>query len=261
VSTGRLHATALVAEGAVIPASCIVGPFCTIGPNVVLGESCELVSHVVIDGHTTIGDGNRFFPFCTIGAAPQDLKYQGEPTRLRMGSGNVVREGVTISRGTVGGGGETVIGDNCLIMTCAHVGHDTVVGSNVIIANAAAIAGHVIIEDFATVGALNQVHQFCRIGKHAYLGGGTTVVQDVLPYSLTSAKRETHAFGLNKVGLERRGFSAEQLQILSKAFRALLAGKMNTAQALEKIKSYDAMTDDVRYLVNFIESSQRGIVK
>jgi UDP-N-acetylglucosamine acyltransferase len=161
----------------------------------------------------------------------------------------------------VGGGGETVVGDECLIMTCAHIGHDTVVGSHVIIANAAAIAGHVVIEDYATVGALNQVHQFCRIGKHAYLGGGTTVVQDVLPYSLTSAKRETHAFGLNKVGLERRGFSPEQLQILSKAFRALLAGKLNTAQALEKIRGFGGMTEDVRYLVEFIEASQRGIVK
>jgi UDP-N-acetylglucosamine acyltransferase len=228
---------------------------------VALGEDCELVSHVVLDGHTTVGDSNRFFPFSTIGAAPQDLKYKGEPTRLRMGSGNVVREGVTISRGTVGGGGETVVGDDCLIMTCAHIGHDTVVGSHVIIANAAAIAGHVVIEDYATVGALNQVHQFCRIGKHAYLGGGTTVVQDVLPYSLTSAKRETHAFGLNKVGLERRGFSPEQLQILSKAFRALLAGKLNTAQALEKIRGFEGMTEDVRYLVEFIESSERGIVK
>jgi UDP-N-acetylglucosamine acyltransferase len=178
-----------------------------------------------------------------------------------MGSGNVIRECVTISRGTVGGGGVTKIGDNCLLMTCAHVGHDTVVGSNVIIANGAAIAGHVVIEDYASVGALNQVHQFCRIGKHAYLGGGTTVVQDVLPFSLTSARRETHTFGMNKVGLERRGFSAEQLQTLARAFRALLAGKLNTAQALEKIKSAGELDAEVRYLVEFIESSQRGIVK
>ena len=255
------HPSALVAEGAVVPESCVVGPFCTIGANVVLGEGCELVSHVVIDGHTTIGSDNRFFPFATIGAAPQDLKYKGEPTRLRMGDRNVVREGVTISRGTVGGGGETVIGNDCLLMTCAHVGHDTVVGNGVIIANAAAIAGHVVIEDYATVGALNQVHQFCRIGRHAYLGGGTTVVQDVLPYSLTSAKRETHTYGMNKVGLERRGFSAERLQMLNKAFRALLAGKRNTAQALEKIRGLEGMTEDVRYLVEFIEASERGIVK
>jgi UDP-N-acetylglucosamine acyltransferase len=215
----------------------------------------------VLDGQTEIGARNKFYSFAAVGVTPQDLKYNNEPTRLLMGSGNVIRECVTISRGTVGGGGLTKIGDNCLLMTCAHVGHDTVVGSHVIIANGAAIAGHVIIEDYASVGALNQVHQFCRIGKHAYLGGGTTVVQDVLPFSLTSAKRETHTFGLNKIGLERRGFSAEQLQTLSRAFRALLAGKLNTAQALEKIKSAGAMDVEVRYLVEFIEASQRGIVK
>jgi UDP-N-acetylglucosamine acyltransferase len=256
-----IHPSAIVAEGAVVPESCTVGPFCSIGSDVILGEDCELVSHVVLDGQTEIGARNKFYSFAAVGVTPQDLKYNNEPTRLLMGSGNVVRECVTISRGTVGGGGLTKIGDNCLLMTCAHVGHDTVVGSHVIIANGAAIAGHVIIEDYASVGALNQVHQFCRIGKHAYLGGGTTVVQDVLPFSLTSAKRETHTFGLNKIGLERRGFSAEQLQTLSRAFRALLAGKLNTAQALEKIKSAGAMDVEVRYLVEFIEASQRGIVK
>ena len=256
-----IHPSAIVAEGAVVPESCTVGPFCSIGSDVILGEDCELVSHVVLDGQTEIGARNKFYSFAAVGVTPQDLKYNNEPTRLLMGSGNVIRECVTISRGTVGGGGLTKIGDNCLLMTCAHVGHDTVVGSHVIIANGAAIAGHVIIEDYASVGALNQVHQFCRIGKHAYLGGGTTVVQDVLPFSLTSAKRETHTFGLNKIGLERRGFSAEQLQTLSRAFRALLAGKLNTAQALEKIKSAGAMDVEVRYLVEFIEASQRGIVK
>ena len=256
-----IHATAVVAEGAVVPESCTIGPFCTIGADVVLGEDCELISHVVLDGHTQIGARNKFHPFAAVGVAPQDLKYKGEPTQLVMGSGNVIRECVTISRGTAGGGGVTKIGANCLLMTCAHVGHDTVVGNHVIIANGAAIAGHVIIEDYATVGALNQVHQFCRIGKHAYLGGGTTVVQDVLPFSLTSAKRETHTYGLNKIGLERRGFSAGQLQTLARAFRALLAGKLNTAQALEKIKSSGELDAEVRYLVEFVESSQRGIVK
>jgi UDP-N-acetylglucosamine acyltransferase len=258
---GRIHQSAILAEGAVVPESCTIGPFCTIGPDVVLGEDCELISHVVLDGHTQIGPRNKFYPFASVGVAPQDLKYKNEPTRLIMGAGNVIRECVTVSRGTAGGGGLTKIGDNCLLMTCAHVGHDTVVGSHVIIANGAAIAGHVIIEDYATVGALNQVHQFCRIGKHAYLGGGTTVVQDVLPFSLTSAKRETHTYGLNKIGLERRGFSPEQLQTLARAFRALLAGKLNTAQAVEKIKSAGELDTEVRYLVEFIESSERGIVK
>jgi UDP-N-acetylglucosamine acyltransferase len=256
-----IHPSAIVAEGAVVPDSCTVGPFCTIGSDVTLGEDCELISHVVIDGHTEIGAHNKFHPFAAIGVAPQDLKYKNEPTKLVMGSGNVIRECVTISRGTSGGGGITKIGDSCLLMTCAHVGHDTVVGNHVIIANGAAIAGHVIIEDYATVGALNQIHQFCRIGKHAYLGGGTTVVQDVVPFSLTSAKRETHTYGLNKIGLERRGFSPGQLQTLARAFRALLAGKLNTAQAVEKIKAAGEMDTEVRYLVDFIESSERGIVK
>ena len=244
-----IHPSAIVAEGAVVPDSCTVGPFCTIGSDVTLGEDCELISHVVIDGHTEIGAHNKFHPFAAIGVAPQDLKYKNEPTKLVMGSGNVIRECVTISRGTSGGGGITKIGDSCLLMTCAHVGHDTVVGN------------HVIIEDYATVGALNQIHQFCRIGKHAYLGGGTTVVQDVVPFSLTSAKRETHTYGLNKIGLERRGFSPGQLQTLARAFRALLAGKLNTAQAVEKIKAAGEMDTEVRYLVDFIESSERGIVK
>ena len=256
-----IHPSAIVAEGAVVPDSCTVGPFCTIGSDVTLGEDCELISHVVIDGHTEIGAHNKFHPFAAIGVAPQDLKYKNEPTKLVMGSGNVIRECVTISRGTSGGGGITKIGDSCLLMTCAHVGHDTVVGNHVIIANGAAIAGHVIIEDYATVGALNQIHQFCRVGKHAYLGGGTTVVQDVLPFSLVSARRETKTFGMNKIGLQRRGFSEPQLQNLSRAFRKLLAGKMNTAQAVEAIESAGEVSDDVRYLVEFIQASQRGIVK
>lgn len=256
-----VHPSAVIAEGAAVPESCTIGPFCVIGANVVLGEDCELVSHVVVDGHTTIGARNHFSPFATIGAAPQDLKYNGEPTRLRLGSDNVIRECVTISRGTFGGGGETVIGDHCLLMTCAHVGHDTQVGSHVIIANGAAIAGHVVIEDYVTVGALNQIHQFCRIGRHAYLGGGTTVVQDVLPYSLTSARRETKTFGMNKVGLERRGFSAHQLQDLSRAYRKLFAAKMNTAQAVEAIQASGQMSEEVGYLVEFIQASKRGIVK
>jgi UDP-N-acetylglucosamine acyltransferase len=237
-----------------------VGPYSTIGTNVKLGENCELVSHVVLDGHATIGAGNKFSPFAVVGAAPQDLKYKGEPTAIVMGDGNSVRECVTISRGTPGGGGTTRVGSNCLFMAYAHVGHDSAIGDGVIIANAAALAGHVVVEDFATVGALNQVHQFCRIGKYAYTGGGTTVVQDVLPYSLTSARRETHSFGLNKVGLSRRGFSEEKMRKLHAAFRALLSGKMNTSQAIEKIKASE-MDDDVKYLVEFIERSERGIVK
>jgi len=256
-----IHPTSFVAPGAVVPESCFIGPFCTIGPHVVLGERCELVSHVVLDGHLTMGDDNRVFPFSSVGCSPQDLKYKGEPTGVTLGDDNVIRESVTISRGTVGGGGTTRVGSNCLIMAYAHIGHDSVVGDSCILANAATLAGHVIVEDYAVVGALNQVHQFCRIGKYAYLGGGTTITQDVLPFSLTSAKRETHAFSINKVGLERRGFSKEQLKAIQYAYRVLLAAKLNTSQAIERLKSEGIATDDVEYLVTFIESAARGIHK
>ena len=256
-----IHPTAIVAASAVVPESCSVGPYSTIGPHVVLGEDCELVSHVVLDGRLTVGARNRFFPFACVGVAPQDLKYKGEPTGAVLGDENTIREAVTISRGTAGGGGTTRVGSYCLIMAYSHIGHDSVIGDHCILANSATLAGHVIVEDYATVGALNQVHQFCRIGKYAYTGGGTTVTQDVLPYSLTSAKRETHAYGLNKVGLERRGFDKERLRAVQNAYRLLLAAKMNTTQAIQKLKADGIESDDVAYLVRFIESSERGIVK
>ena len=256
-----IHPTAIVAPTAVIPASCSVGPYCTIGPDVVLGEDCELVSHVVLDGHLKAGARNRFFSFACVGVAPQDLKYKGEPTGVEMGNDNTIRECVTISRGTSGGGGTTRIGSHCLIMAYAHIGHDSVIGSHCILANAATLAGHVLVEDYATVGALNQIHQYCRIGRFAYTGGGTTVTQDVLPFSLTSAKRETHAYGLNKVGMERRGFDGDRLKPIQRAYRLLLASKMNTSQALEKLKSEGISSDDVAYLVDFIEKSERGVLK
>lgn len=257
----RIHPTAIVASTAVIPESCIIGPYSTIGPNVVLGEDCELVSHVVLDGRLTTGSRNRFFSFACVGVAPQDLKYKGEPTGATLGDDNTVRECVTISRGTTGGGGTTRVGSNCLIMAYAHIGHDSIIGDSCILANAATLAGHVVVEDFATVGALNQVHQFCRIGRYAYTGGGTTVTQDVMPFSLTSAKRETHAYGLNKVGLERRGFDSDRLRAIQRAYRILLASKMNTSQALEKIKQEGLATPDVAYLVDFIETSERGVLR
>lgn len=256
-----IHPTAIIAAGAVIPASCTVGPYCTIGPNVVLGEGCELVSHVVLDGHLKAGTRNRFFSFACVGIAPQDLKYKGEPTGATLGDDNVIRECVTISRGTSGGGGTTRIGSGCLIMAYSHIGHDSIIGDGCILANSATLAGHVIVEDYATVGALNQVHQYCRIGKYAYTGGGTTVTQDVLPYSLTSAKRETRAYGLNKVGLERRGFDHHRLRAIQHAYRMLQASKLNTSQAIEKLKEDGRTTEDVAYLIRFIESSERGVLK
>jgi UDP-N-acetylglucosamine acyltransferase len=257
----RIHPTAIVASTAIVPESCSIGPYSTVGANVILGEDCELVSHVVLDGNLTTGARNRFFSFACVGVAPQDLKYRGEPTGATLGDDNTIRECVTISRGTAGGGGTTRVGSHCLIMAYTHIGHDSVIGDHCILANAATLAGHVIVEDYASVGALNQVHQFCRIGKYAYTGGGTTVTQDVLPYSLTSAKRETQAYGLNKVGLERRGFDRERLRAIQHAYRLLLAAKMNTTQAIQKLKDEGIETDDVAYLVQFIESSERGVLK
>lgn len=260
----RVHPTAIVAEGATIPESCLVGPYCTVGSEVALGEGCELVSHVVVDGRTRMGAGVKVFSFAAVGVAPQDLKYRGEPTGVEIGAGTVIRESVTISRGTAKGqatGYVTRVGRNCLIMAYAHIGHDSQIGDECILANGATLAGHVTVEDYATVGALCPVHQFCRIGRHAYVGGGTTITQDVLPFSLTSAKRETHAFGLNRVGLERRGFSREQLRELQHAYRLLLAAKMNTRQALEKIGEEASQSAEVKYLREFIESSERGIIK
>jgi UDP-N-acetylglucosamine acyltransferase len=254
-----IHPSAVIAPGAVVPDSCSVGPFSTIGPEVVLGEGCVLISHVVLDGRTRIGARNTFHPFCAVGISPQDLKYAGEATETVLGDDNTIRENVTISRGTTKGGGVTRVGSNCLIMASAHIGHDSQVGSHCILANAATLAGHVIIEDYATVGAFSPVHQFCIVGKYAYIGGGTIVTQDVLPYSLTSSRRENKAFGINKVGLARRGFSPERLKTLQKAFRLLLAAKLNTSQALEKIKALEG--EDAAVLADFLERSERGVIK
>jgi UDP-N-acetylglucosamine acyltransferase len=254
-----IHPSAIVAPGAVIPASCTIGPYCTIGPEVVLGEDCNLVSHVVLDGRTRIGAKNTIYPFTSIGIVPQDLKYAGEPTETVIGDNNTIRESITISRGTAKGGGITRVGSHNLLMAYVHIGHDSQVGSHCILANAATLAGHVIVEDYASIGAFSPVHQFCTVGQYAFIGGGTIVTQDVLPFSKTSARRENKAFGVNSIGLERRGFSAERIQALQRAFRLLLVSKLNTSQAVEKMR--DLKSEDVALLVEFIERSQRGVIK
>jgi len=231
---------------------------------VVLGEGCELVSHVVLDGHTTFGARNKIFSFACLGIAPQDLKYAGEPTRAVFGDDNTIREYVTVSRGTAGGGGVTRVGSGNLIMAYVHIGHDSTIGNECILPNGATLAGHVTVEDYATLSANAPVHQFCRIGRYAYIGGGTTITQDVMPYSLTSIERNNHAYGLNKVGLQRRGFTAEQLRVLSTAMRALVSGKYNTTQALEMIHEMieqGAADEHVKYLAEFVAASERGVIK
>jgi len=256
-----IHPTAIVDAKAKVHPSCKVGPYCVIGPDVELGESCYLISHVAIEGPTRIGAGNGFFPFCSIGLAPQDISYAGEPTRLEIGDHNKIREFVTINRGTVKGGGLTKVGDHNLIMAYTHIAHDCQVGSHIIMANAATLGGHVTVGDWATVGALCPVHHFVRIGTHAFIGGGTTITRDVLPFSKTSAERGTHAYGLNAVGLERRGFTKERIHKIHHAYRLLLAAKLNTSQALEKLKAEAERGEDVDLLIRFIETSERGVIK
>ena len=255
-----IHSTAIIDASAKVPESCKVGPYCVIGANVELGENCELMSHVVIQGPTKIGDNNRFFPFAAVGTEPQDISYKGEPTRLEIGNNNVIHEYVTINRGTMKGGGVTRVGNHILIMAYSHIGHDCQVGDHAMMVNGATLAGHVTVEEWAVVGAMSPVHQFVRVGAHAYIGGGTVITQDVLPFSMTSAAREVHAYGLNKVGLARRGFSEERIKKLHRAYRYLLASKMNTTQAVEKLKT-SGLGEDVEYLVAFIEKSERGVLK
>ncbi len=257
----NIHPTAIVDPSAKIPESCKIGPYCVVGAEVEMGKDCELVSHVVLDGPTRLGSNNKIYPFAVVGMDPQDVSFAGEVTWLEMGDDNVIREYVTINRGTAKGGGVTRVGSHVLIMAYTHIGHDCFIGDHSMLINAATLAGHVTVEEWAVVGALCPVHQFVRIGAHSYVGGGTTVTQDVLPYSMTSAERDTHAYMLNKVGLQRRGFSPERIAKLHHAFKVLLASKLNTSQALEKLRSEIEPGEDVELLLRFIESSQRGIIK
>ncbi|MGA9965875.1 MAG: acyl-ACP--UDP-N-acetylglucosamine O-acyltransferase [Terriglobales bacterium] len=257
----KAHPTAIVDPGAKVHSSCKIGPYCVIGPEVELGERCHLVSHVAIEGPTKIGADNAFFPFCSIGMAPQDLTYAGEPTRLEIGEHNTIREFVTINRGTVKGGGLTRVGNHILVMAYTHIAHDCVIGDHVILANAATLGGHVTVEEWATVGALCPVHHFIRIGAHSFVGGGTTITRDVLPFSKTSAARDVQAYGLNAIGLERRGFSKERIRKIHHAYKVLLASKLNTSQALEKLKAEADRGEDVEMLIRFIEQSERGVIK
>lgn len=255
-----IHETSIVSADAVIGTGCSIGPFCTIGPEVVLGSGVTLDSHVVIDGRTSVGDETRIFPFVSIGLAPQDLKYGGEPTRVEIGRGNQIREFVTIHRGTAGGGGLTSIGDGNLFMAQAHVAHDCHIGSEVIMANAATLAGHVEIADRANIGAYSGVHQYCRVGFEAFVGGYSVVVKDAPPFAIIQGNH-ARCFGLNRVGLKRRGYSAEVIENLHHAYRLLLSSKLNTTQAIERIKAEVEGCAEVDMVVEFFETSKRGVVK
>ncbi len=255
-----IHQTAIVSESAEIGADCYIGAFCTVGDEVKLGEKVRLDSHIVVDGNTTIGDETHVFPFVSIGLAPQDLKYGGEPTAVEIGKRNHLREFVTIHRGTIGGGGLTKIGDDNLLMAQAHVAHDCQLGNEIIMANAATLAGHVEIDDKANIGAYSGIHQFCRIGREAFVGGYSVIVKDALPFAISQGNH-AKCYGLNRVGMRRRGYTKETIEKLHHAYHLLLNAKLNTTQAVEKIKSEIADCAEVDLLVNFIETSKRGVVK
>ena len=253
----KAHPTAIIHPAARLACSVAVGPYTVIGEEVELGEDCEVMSHVVLGGPTKMGKGNRIFPWASIGLEPQDLKYHGEPTRLEVGDGNIFREFVTVHRGTEGGGGVTRIGNHNLLMAYVHIAHDC----HVIMANGASLAGHVEIQDYAMVGAFCGIHQFCRIGAYSFLGSYTVVNKDILPYSKTSAPRPIEVLGANRLGLERRELSGQDIEELEKAFRLLSRSKLNTTQALQAIEAQKFESDHVRALVEFIKSSERGVAK
>jgi len=255
-----IHETAIVSPQAEIGEDCYIGAFSTVGNAVVLGDKVHLESHVVIDGKTSIGDETRIFPFVSIGLAPQDLKYAGEETATQIGKRNHIREFVTVHRGTQGGGGLTQIGDDCLLMAQAHIAHDCRIGNEVIMANAATLAGHVTIADRANIGAYSGIHQFCRIGLEAFVGGYSVIVKDALPFAISQGNH-AKCYGLNRLGMKRRGYGRETIEKLHHAFHLLLSAKLNTTQAVEKIKEEINHCPEVDLLVDFIETSRRGVVK
>ena len=255
-----IHATAIVHPGARIGAGTSVGPHATIGPHVRLGANCRVGASAVVDGYTEIGDGTEIYPFASIGLIPQDLKFRGEETRLVIGSRNIFREFVTIHRGTHGGGGITRIGDHNLFMAYAHVAHDCQVGTETIFANGATLAGHVLVEDHATIGAFSGVHQYCRVGRHAFIGGYSVVTKDALPFAKTVGNR-ARIYGLNTIGLMRRGFPPDVIKKLKRAFRYLLQSKLNTTTALQRIQQDRSLAcDEVQYMLEFVRTSQRGVI-
>jgi UDP-N-acetylglucosamine acyltransferase len=256
-----IHPTAIVDAGAKIDASAEIGPFCVIGADVAIGPRTRLKANVFMEGPLEIGEDNTFFPYSTIGVAPQDLKYKGERSRTRIGNRNQIREFVAIHRGTEGGGMLTSVGDDNLLMAYTHVAHDTHVGSHTVIGHGATLGGHVNVGDWAVVSAGSAVHQFCRIGRHCIIGGYSVITQDVLPFSTTVSDRKVKVFAENKTGLERRGFSTATIEALHKAFRLMTRAKLNTSQAIERIREEVSSTPELEELLEFIRTSERGFIK
>jgi UDP-N-acetylglucosamine acyltransferase len=261
MSTPEIHPQAIVAASAKLAPGVKVGAYAVVGDEVELGQGCLLHSHATVSGPAKYGRNNVFYSFCAVGGDPQDYTYRGERTELVVGDANIFREYVTVSRGTQKGGGVTRIGNENFFLAYSHVGHDDQIGDQTLFVNGATLAGHVAVEDFATVGSFSVVHQFCRVGRYAYVGACTVIVQDVPPFSRVVTERETKSFGVNTIGLERKGFSKERMQVLDRAFRLLNRSKLNTTQALTEMRKTLGDSDDVEKLIRFIESAERGIVK
>jgi UDP-N-acetylglucosamine acyltransferase len=256
-----IHPTAIVDPGARIAESAEVGPYSVIGADVEIGARTRLMAHVYMEGVTTIGEDNLFFPYSTVGVASQDMKYKGERAETRIGNRNRIREFVTIHRGTEGGGLVTSLGDDNLVMAYAHVAHDVRIGDHVVLANGVTFGGHVTVGDWAVIGAFTGVHQYCRVGRHSMVGGYSVVTRDVLPFSTTVSERQTRTFGANRTGLERRGFPKATCEALHKAFRLLTQGELNTAQAIERIRAEIPPCPEIDELLAFIAASERGVIK
>jgi len=261
MSMRHIHPQAVVAASAKLGEGVKVGAFAVVGEDVELGEGCVLHAHAVVQGPSSFGKNNVFYPFSVIGGDPQDYTFRGERTELAAGDGNIFREYVTVSRGTEKGGGKTNLGSGNFLLAYSHIGHDCQIGDQTLFVNGATLAGHVTVEDFATIGALSPVHQFCRIGRYAYIGASTVITQDVPPFSRVVTERETKSFGINAIGLERKGFTPERLKALKTAYRLLLRSRMNTTQALAEMRKTLSESADVQELIRFIESAERGIVK
>ncbi|MGE0392790.1 MAG: acyl-ACP--UDP-N-acetylglucosamine O-acyltransferase [Vicinamibacterales bacterium] len=256
-----IHPSASVHPSATVGAGSTIEAHAVVGPEVSIGRNCRIGASAVIGGWTEVGDGTHVFPMASIGMAPQDLKYQGERTRLVIGRDNTFREFVTINRGTKGGGGETRIGDGNLFMAYVHVAHDCHVGNRTIFGPHATLGGHVTVEDFANISAGSAVHQFCRVGRHAFIGGYSVVTKDALPFARTIGSRPARIFGVNGIGLSRRGFTADRIAQLKRAYRYLMQSKLNTSRALAAIEDDPTLTDsEVLYLLDFIRHSGRGVI-
>jgi UDP-N-acetylglucosamine acyltransferase len=255
-----IHPTAIISPKAELGRNVYIGPYTVIGDDVILHDDVRVESHCVIEGPSEFGSGTVFFPFVSAGQVPHDLKYEGERSWLRAGERNTFREFTTIHRGTEGGGNVTEIGSDNLFMAQAHVAHDCRIGNHVIFSYAASLAGHVIVEDYVTVGAYSGVHQFCRVGRHAFIGASSVVVKDALPFARTVGNH-ARCYGQNTIGLRRRGFSSEEIRRITHAFRLLMASKLNTTQAVERIKQELTGWPEIDYLIEFIEKSERGVTK